>query len=117
MKTVPTPSEPTKHRPEGPIAVQRALQRDIRPNTNAAFSFEKRAHILEIVLAEGTPFLRRINYTCAAGANGRPEYYLEEAYFDASQVDTDALTAENWQGLLPESPVYRCDGWDIGALY
>lgn len=106
-----------KQRPDGPIVVQKTLLRDITPYPNAAFDFEKVAHIVEIVLAEGQRYVRRIKYCCSAGANGRPEYHLDMTYYGADHMDADCLTADNWRGLLPEPPVYQFDGWDIGVLY
>lgn len=110
--------EPNK-KPSEPLIIKQTVLEEINPDNSAAFSFEKNALIIEIVLEEqrNQEYVRITNYKCYAENNGRPQYSMSKSYYELSQVDLENISSDNYKQKINGKPIYEYTEYDWGCVY
>lgn len=106
--------ETRRGRPEGRIEILQTLHR-AEDTRGAYFSFEKKLSLLELVRCGRRHYVRRIQYSCCAGANTRPESFLSEEYYAISNIR--GISDNNWKERTSAKPDYRFECFGNDVLY
>ena len=112
--------EPEHGRPLGEIRVVQHLS-TVEEKDDGNFSFEKTLVKREVVLVEGTYYIRVTQYRCSAENNGRPVYsYVENYHYclipdEAMRVKL--VTAESGLNFAAKSASYRYEENGTGVIF
>lgn len=98
-----SPAEPM---PQGTPTVLKELHREFAPDANAFYSFEGNTTLAELVLWEGSHYLRVSEIHCTAGNNSRPVWTREDFFFSLSTAEAGKVSAANWKDFTQKSPAW-----------
>lgn len=98
-----SPAEPM---PQGVPTVLKELHLEFTPDTNAFYSFEGNTTMAELVLWEGSHYLRFSEIHCTAGNNSRPVRTRKDAYHSLTQEQASRVSQANWKDFTTEVPTW-----------
>lgn len=104
-----SPAEPM---PQGAPTVLKELHREFTPAPNAFYSFEGNTDLAEVVLWDGSPYLRVSEIHCTAGNNSRPVWTRKESFHSLTQVQTNQISQINWKNFTAGVPTWTKYGVD-----
>ena len=97
---------PAKPMPQGVPTVLKELHREFTPDANAFYSFEGTTTLAELVLWEGSHYLRICEIQCTAGNNSRPVETRKDAFHALTRKQADQISQTNWKDFTAESPLW-----------